>query len=383
MRFGIKILAGLLIITGAGRGQVIESFEAAGSWTWAPWQIGFAGTIGTKATAAAYSGSFGLSGSTAGQPWYYRTDVATGVAGNVLGAWVRGDQRNYFGFGATSGGGWSLVLAPNTSQLIIQQNASWGYADLVAAPVTINTAAWYYLQLTYNTTSNVTGRLFNSAMVQQASVTVSPGGLTNGGISLRIYCSATGYFDNISMSIVLPIELVEFKGVSDEASHSTLLSWTTGSEKENKYFSVERSLDGENFQSIGIINGAGNSTGIREYSYVDEKPFKGINYYRLQQVDFNGNQSTSRMIDVDIKQNGGEVMVFPTVSSGAFQLQLPSAGEHEVAVRDLSGQLLQTIRSNQGGNCAPLDLSQLGAGCYIISGQDKSTSWSRKVFVAK
>ena len=164
---------------------------------WGPWAQAGAGGAGTKTAPSLHGGNFGWDASIVGPwPWFWRTDVSAGAAGDVIGIWARGNQRNYMGFGAQPGGGWSLVLAPNTSGLIIQANAGWGYSDLATSPYVYNTAAWYYLELTYVTAANVTGRLYDAGMVLQTSVNTSPAGLAPGGLCFRSYCTTVCYFDD-------------------------------------------------------------------------------------------------------------------------------------------------------------------------------------------
>lgn len=96
----------------------------------------------------------------------------------------------------------------------------------------------------------------------------------------------------------LPIELVSFTGENIEKYN--LINWTCATETNNNYFRLERSIDGINWEQISILNGAGNSNISTKYSYKDFS-FKGesYNYYRLTQVDFNGQEETFNIIVVD------------------------------------------------------------------------------------
>lgn len=84
----------------------------------------------------------------------------------------------------------------------------------------------------------------------------------------------------------LPVELSEFSVTIN--NHFVDISWITLTEEDNDFFTVERSADGINFEEIGYINGAGNSTKKISYSFTDKSPYKGISYYRLRQTDFDG-----------------------------------------------------------------------------------------------
>ena len=109
------------------------------------------------------------------------------------------------------------------------------------------------------------------------------------------------WMDNFEIRevISLPIELTEFTGT--EHSDYNVLKWRTASEHNNSHFILERSSTGDYTEKdvIGVINGAGNSTQLLNYSFVDEDAPESINYYRLTQVDYDGNFKQYGPISVD------------------------------------------------------------------------------------
>lgn len=118
---------------------------------------------------------------------------------------------------------------------------------------------------------------------------------------------------------MLPIELLYFNAVlnGDEVD----LSWVTKTEIDNDYFTIERSLNGEEWQAIYEVDGAGNSSNEIEYYEVDRDPFFGKSYYRLKQTDFNGEFSYSPIVSV--YQGGGQGMILypnPVVSGDNLSL---------------------------------------------------------------
>lgn len=86
--------------------------------------------------------------------------------------------------------------------------------------------------------------------------------------------------------VPLPVELIDFKGECNTSD--VVLEWTTASEHNNAYFEVERSSDGINFESISQVEGIGNSQSLNTYRTADLYPLEGFAYYRLKQVDLNG-----------------------------------------------------------------------------------------------
>lgn len=115
----------------------------------------------------------------------------------------------------------------------------------------------------------------------------------------------------------LPIELLDFKG--KYLNNQSVLSWVTASEKNNDYFILERSEDAHEFTQIGKIDGAGNSNTFLNYQYIDAKPINQVAYYRLKQVDFDGQYSYSQVIALRSNQKiNAEIKAYPNPSSGNF-----------------------------------------------------------------
>lgn len=104
--------------------------------------------------------------------------------------------------------------------------------------------------------------------------------------------------DNVSLSFnnnacsSLPIELLSFKGINYNSYNE--LTWTTYSEINNDYFTIESS-DNDNFSEVSKINGSGNSSSIINYKFIDYNP---KTYYRLKQTDYNGDYTYSDIIHI-------------------------------------------------------------------------------------
>jgi hypothetical protein len=96
----------------------------------------------------------------------------------------------------------------------------------------------------------------------------------------------------------LPIELLTFdaKVVGTQVAPY----WTTASEQNNDYFTLERSSDALNFKQISTIAGAGNSDRLLYYNEINENPLNGTSYYRLKQTDYDGKSSYSKIVSVEI-----------------------------------------------------------------------------------
>ncbi len=94
--------------------------------------------------------------------------------------------------------------------------------------------------------------------------------------------------------VSLPIELVSF--ASDCNNQQVVLKWSTASETNNDYYSIERSADGANWVIAGKVAAAGNSTSLKNYTYTDIPPYTADVYYRLKQTDINGKHKYFKII---------------------------------------------------------------------------------------
>ncbi|HLG34299.1 MAG TPA: T9SS type A sorting domain-containing protein [Bacteroidia bacterium] len=143
----------------------------------------------------------------------------------------------------------------------------------------------------------------------------------------------------------LPIELVYFD--AKPSDNVVKCSWQTASEINNDYFTVERSSDGKDFIAVENINGAGNSSSTKTYSFSDENVSTGIFYYRLRQTDFDGTSTCSKAITV-VMNESGEVSqvsidkVYPNPFSESFAVSFnsPAREDVEITIMDVSGKIM-------------------------------------------
>lgn len=149
----------------------------------------------------------------------------------------------------------------------------------------------------------------------------------------------TVYFE-----IPLPVKLTHFSARSE--GQSAQLSWETSWEEGNSHFEVQRSTGGLNFETIGFVPGGNNSSALIAYSFVDESPYTGNNYYRLKQHDFNGTFAFSEIVRVSVEAPGVEYKLSPThlMSSTTLTINAPSPEMYLFTIIDQSGRLIRHIR---------------------------------------
>jgi hypothetical protein len=110
-------------------------------------------------------------------------------------------------------------------------------------------------------------------------------------------CNFAVTLTTTNCNLVLPIELTSF--TVKKYQYENILNWVTASERDNDYFTIERSIDGYYWEQISKLNGAGTSSKQIKYSYVDDSFKSFINYYRLKQTDYNSDFKYSEILVVD------------------------------------------------------------------------------------
>jgi hypothetical protein len=185
-------------------------------------------------------------------------------------------------------------------------------------------------------------------------------------------------FGSLSGSLnPLPIELIRFEAQVTEVTE-VKLSWETASEINNDYFVTQRSLDGINWEDLNQIEGAGNSTTILYYSDLDRNPYKGVVYYRLKQVDFDGAISYSEIQSVLINQMGttNEVLIVPNPCTNFCNVVLKNEQSiNKIEVVDLTGKVVQCISTIENKQTTfVIDFSTLVSGVYFIKIDGIATS---------
>ena len=108
----------------------------------------------------------------------------------------------------------------------------------------------------------------------------------------------------------LPIELLTFN-VFVNREDKVSIEWSTLNEVDNDYFIVEKSRDGINWENLNIVEGAGNSTVLLEYSIFDHHPYESVNYYRLKQVNFDRSYTFSDIKSITLNLKEPDLLVYP------------------------------------------------------------------------
>jgi hypothetical protein len=150
--------------------------------------------------------------------------------------------------------------------------------------------------------------------------------------------------DNNGAISLLPVQFATFTAQAAPEYQMVELAWETVSEVNNSHFNVLKSTDGKEWDFLARIQGAGNSYNKQTYVFLDMEPAK-LNYYRLEQVDFDGAMTLSDIRTVLFskpdKLNKPVVNVYPIPSAESVNIQIDTDDEAFYRVFDMQGKLIQ------------------------------------------
>lgn len=181
---------------------------------------------------------------------------------------------------------------------------------------------------------------------------------------------------------VLPITLTSFTGEAND--FGVKLNWATSTETNNQYFEVLRASDEGKFVAVGKLNGAGNSSESKTYSFTDYTPLNGNNYYQLKQVDLDGKSTSFGPVVVKYGLSADVFNVLST-SETSVTINISSTEEKqaEIAYIGLDGRTLhkQNIMLNNGLNTVTIPVNKstgsIGIISYRAGGEQKSLKIAR------
>lgn len=177
----------------------------------------------------------------------------------------------------------------------------------------------------------------------------------------------------------LPIELTKFD-VTKNAENQVVIDWKTASESNSSHFEVEKSNDGQDFESIASIKSQRNSSTLQTYNFVDKNPAQGINYYRLRSVDLDGRFEYSLIKSVTIEKLSKFVQIYPNPAKDEVNIKVSNTDENVVVkIFDQLGRVVQEF------NLATptINVSGLPNGVYYFKIMTENQIFDEKIVIKK
>lgn len=200
-----------------------------------------------------------------------------------------------------------------------------------------------------------------TSSVQQVSTNRYKGGTD--AVLTTLYPQALFAINN--QNNPLPITLSYFK--AERNGQTVILRWETLNELNNDYFTIEKSSNGEDWEILQTLDGAGNSAIPLKYSAEDKFPYSGHTYYRLMQTDFDGQFEYSPIAKI-ISDHLGRLTVFPNPAKNHITVQFHSIDWNDLHLTKLDGSsLMKKKQMNQtNDNSVYIDISKLENGLYLL-----------------
>lgn len=182
---------------------------------------------------------------------------------------------------------------------------------------------------------------------------------------------------NCAVYSPLPIELEAFHAL--EIGGEVIFSWTTASETNNDFFTIQRSADAVHWENLIQVDGSGNSSVPLHYEATDANPLPGISYYRLKQTDFNGDYSYSEIKAVTFDQMRTEMRIYPNPASDVLIIEGSEKELELIRIYSVTGQDVTRLTEvvGSGSNKLILNIRHLSCGSYILKAGVSSERFSK------
>lgn len=232
---------------------------------------------------------------------------------------------------------------------------------------------------TVNSTSGQAGDAISDAIDQRGTITVDFGTSLINEIIIR-YDNAPGADEdpsqqdfaigNVSFQLLtLPVNLVSFSAA--QTGNDVQLRWATLQENNSSHFSIERSVNAGDWSAIGMITARGNTNVRTDYAFTDINPARTTLFYRLRQVDLDGNFKYSSVARISNRDMAAELVTYPNPFNTRVNISLRSAETQKVTstITDATGRTVQADinQLSKGNNSYSMVVSQqLPAGIYWL-----------------
>lgn len=289
-------------------------------------------------------------------PWYYHYEVQFDYTVTFTGSTNnRSVSANlYFNCSGGTGGQPYVFLGTFTS-------------DASGTLTTGNNARQYNAVSAYNYGANPSCTEVTVADIGCSTVQLSYWGNAVSGSSTTCGTGTT-----------LPISLLSFNAKAKQ--QQVLIDWATATETNNDFFTVERSYDGKEWETVTVVKGAGTSDQLLHYSFTDRSA-KNNAYYRLKQTDFDGQFSYSKSVFVrfDAENNISEIMAYPNPANDEVIISGLNVGQAKLTLLNSLGQTMSPDLYQTGTN--RLNTSVLPEGMYWLAINDDTQSTALSIVV--
>jgi mannitol/fructose-specific phosphotransferase system IIA component len=213
----------------------------------------------------------------------------------------------------------------------------------------------------------------NSTDVQLSNISISVSGtLANGNHVFHIRSKQNPWsIDNarsFSVGSVVPVTWLFVK--AQVQANNALINWATAQEIDSKKFEIEWSTNGINFSNIGEVAAAGNASTITNYNFTHKNINNGFNYYRIKQIDNNGDYKYSAIVKVLFNKNLKQTIIAPNPVADVLQIvQAKAVFVKAISIIDSKGSIVLQKIINSKEQVISIPVSNLASGMYTLKMQ--------------
>ena len=209
--------------------------------------------------------------------------------------------------------------------------------------------------------------------------------VSTGVLSPSVTCGRTAIRSSQATDTTQPygmsVWLIGF--TANTQGNNIVLDWETYYELDNEGFGIERSTDTQSWQKIGSVEGQGFTIGAQHYSFTDDSPLPGMNYYRLRQADSEGTAGYSEIAAVSTNgsSRGFNLAPNPKLKAAAVLIESYHFGKGELAIYNLRGRCVRKKIFLMDGSLirTSIDLSELPTGIYLLEVKEGARRWQKLV----
>ncbi len=197
-------------------------------------------------------------------------------------------------------------------------------------------------------------------------------------------CDVKALITKGAVNPVLPVTLNYFRG--DQRNGLNHLSWETASEEQHDRFVIERSAEGEEFESVGELRSEGRPNQTVSYQFTDWQTPMGTSYYRLRMIDNNGGSTYSDVVELrHIVEAFTVIGLVPNPAEGYTELLMSSPDDVDIRIhlQDIRGRMIrsQAFRAEPGEHRVPIQISDFSPGMYLIQVRSAKRTFTEKLIV--
>ena len=293
---------------------------------------------------------------------------------------------------AGTGGGNEGILRQYTIEFLIADDEELGTFQSLNKVTLASTLRFYYDESELNGIAESNLTIFNSSTGLN-NTWVNVGGTVNTNENY-VEIANVNDFSNFVWTLAdinapIPVELTSFSASVNKNRVS--LNWATATETNNSGWNIERRQRDQNWESIGFVEGSGNSTTAKNYNFIDDNLASGKYQYRLQQIDFDGTLNYSDIVEVEFDQLPEEFALYqnypnPFNPSTTIKFDLPASAFVNLSIYNSVGEKVGTIVNDQyeaGTHSVRFDARNSSSGIYIYRLTANNQVFTNKMLLIK